>query len=183
MHLVGVRGVDPGHLEHVFDLFSEADASPAIGRDVNAGDALRPSQLGGLEEQLVLLRAERADHVRYVIADNNDVSPLWVLWSLHFHPERDNSHLMTHCDSSYQLHISAGGRKTSLVDRLKSRLTLLSPGRRFICTSRPWDSGTSSVHIRTSLGCFSSRPHSLNSACGRKKKQRRSDIFCSRERR
>lgn len=111
VHLVGVGGVDPGHLEHVLDLLSEADASATVGCDVNAGDALSPSQLGGLEEQLVLLRAEGADHVCYVITDNDDVSPLWVLWGLHFHPERHNSHLMTRCDSSY--HIS-GGRKTSL---------------------------------------------------------------------
>lgn len=58
-----------------------------------------------------------------------------------------------------------------MIDGLKSRPTLLSPGRRFICTSRPWESRTSSVHIRTSLGCFSSRPHSLKSACRGEKNQ------------
>lgn len=109
-HLVGVGGVDPGHLEHVFDLLSKADASATIGCDVNARDALSPSQLGGLEEQLVFLGAEGADHVRYVITDNDDVPPLRVLWGVHFHPECDNSHLTTHCDSSY----ISGGRKTSL---------------------------------------------------------------------
>lgn len=113
MHLVGVGGVDPSHLEHVLDLLSQADASAAIGCDVDAGDALSPSQLGGLEEQLVLLRAEGADHVRYVITDNDDVPPLRVLGGLHFHPERHNSHLMTHCDSSY---ISWRGEKQACVN-------------------------------------------------------------------
>lgn len=58
-----------------------------------------------------------------------------------------------------------------MIDRLKSSATLLSPGRRFICTNRPCESRTSSVHIRTSLGFFSSRPHSLKSACRGEKNQ------------
>lgn len=92
-HLVGVRGVDPGHLEHVFDLFSEADACSAVGGDVNAGDALSSSQFRRPEEQLILLRPKRTYHVGDVITDDNDVSTLWILRSLHLHPEGNHSHL------------------------------------------------------------------------------------------
>lgn len=44
-YLVGVFGVNPGHLEHVFDLFSEANACSTISCDVNAWDSLSSSQL------------------------------------------------------------------------------------------------------------------------------------------
>lgn len=93
-HLVGVRGVDPGHLEHVFDLFSEANACSTVSSDVNAGDALSSSQLRRLEEQLILLRPKRTYHVGDVITDDDDVSTLWILQSLHLHLEGNHSHLI-----------------------------------------------------------------------------------------
>lgn len=105
-HLVGVIGVNPCHLEHVFDFFSEADACSTVGCNVNAGDALGASKLRRPEEQLILLRTKGADHVSDVITDDNDVSALRVLWSLHLHPEGDHSHLVKSGYSGYQYHHS-----------------------------------------------------------------------------
>lgn len=43
--------------------------------------------------------------------------------------------------------------------------TSFPPGSLFICTSCPCESSTSSVYVRTSLGCSSEEPHSLKRAC------------------
>lgn len=72
-NLVGVRGVLPGHMEHVPDLFRQADASAAIGRNVDAGYAAFPRHLRSPQEQHVFLRPEWADLVRDVIAYDNDL--------------------------------------------------------------------------------------------------------------
>lgn len=94
VYLEGVSGVNPGHLEHVSDLFSQADACSAVGCNVNAGNALSPSQLRRFKEQLILLRPKGANHVGDVVRDDNDLPTLWVLWSLHPHPEGNHSHLV-----------------------------------------------------------------------------------------
>lgn len=92
-HLVGVSRVNPGHLEHVFDLLSEANACSTVGCNVDARDPFSSSQFRRPEKQLILLRTEGADHVCDVIADNDNVSAIWVLWSLYLHSEGNHSHL------------------------------------------------------------------------------------------
>lgn len=91
--LIGVRGVLPGHVEHVPDLLRQADASAAVGGDVDAGEAALPRHLRGSQEQHVLLRPERADLVRDVVAYDDDLATARVLGRAQSHSPGHHANL------------------------------------------------------------------------------------------
>ena len=92
-YLVGVFRVHPSHLEHVLDLLCQADTGPTVGREVDFGDALGPGQLGRPQVQKVFSRAEGSNMEGDVIADEDNVTPFWVLEGLKPHFEGHHAHL------------------------------------------------------------------------------------------
>ncbi|GFZ47133.1 hypothetical protein JCM24511_04876 [Saitozyma sp. JCM 24511] len=60
----GLARLPPGDVKQTHDLLGETDSGTRVGREVDAGQAVFASVLGGLEEVLVLGGAERADLVR-----------------------------------------------------------------------------------------------------------------------
>lgn len=94
-YFVGVFWVHPSHLEHVFNLLCEADPGPAVGREVDSGDALGPGHLGRPQVQQVLPHAKGSDAEGDVIADDDHVPPFRIFPGLEPHFEGHHAHLVT----------------------------------------------------------------------------------------
>lgn len=79
--LVGVRGVVPSGLEEVDELLRDTESSSRVSRQVDSGETRLSSELGGLEEVVVLSGSERTDLEGDVVGDDDDLSALRVLGS------------------------------------------------------------------------------------------------------
>ena len=91
--LIRVCWILPRHMEHVSYFLCQADAGAAVGRDVDSRDSALSGHFGGSQEQNVLLGPEGADLVRDVIANNDDLTSCWILWSSQGHPPGHHANL------------------------------------------------------------------------------------------
>lgn len=108
-YFVGIFWVHPSHLEHVFDFLCKADTGPAIGCEVDFGDALCSGHLGCPQVQKVFSQAKGANAKGDVVADDDHISPFWILSGLKPHFEGHHAHLATRQMHQENGFVSAGG--------------------------------------------------------------------------
>mmetsp|Transcript_27532 Transcript_27532/g.51629 ORF Transcript_27532/g.51629 Transcript_27532/m.51629 type:complete len:606 (+) Transcript_27532:2-1819(+) len=93
--LAAVGRIPPLDLVERLQLLHESHAGTTVARHVDPWEAKGPSKLRSLLEEEILPHAERSGLESHIVGEEDDLSALWVFWSLHCELPSQHAHVVS----------------------------------------------------------------------------------------